>query len=227
EGRQPERRQQHHLTLRAVEVRPVDVAPDVVGHRLLRPLPRLQGLGEELELARRRRESEMAPTVDLDADRLAGLRDHVRDRIDGRAVEVFRSERLLVSPVDAILDQERAVLAHVLERRQLLLRRGFWQAGHAVLEDPAVLLLDAELLARAIRRLEVLPDAERAVRIDPPGELDPELVLLPHLPEARGLVRLPRAVEALTRLLQGDPQHRLAEADPARGVAPLRHAVVA
>ena len=53
-----------------------------------------------------------------------------------------------------------------------------------------------ELLARPVGRLEVLADAERAVGIDAPGQLDPELVLLPDLPEPGRLVGLPGAIEA-------------------------------
>ena len=56
-----------------------------------------------------------------------------------------------------------------------------------------------ELLAGAVRRLEVLADAEAAVGIDAPRELDPELVLLPHLAEPGRLVRLPGAIERLAR----------------------------
>src|SRR4029077_11764006 len=104
------------------------------------------------------------------------------------AVQVSRAGSLLVRAVHAVLDQERAVLAHVLERRQLLLRGRGRKPGHAVLEHPPVLLLDSELLARAIRRLEVLPDAERAVGVDPPGELDPVLVFFPDLADAGRLL---------------------------------------
>src|SRR5439155_90751 len=208
ERRQPEGRQQDHLALGAVELRPVDVAPDVVGHRLLRPLPRLERLREELELARRRRKAETARAVDLDP------------RIPG-------GRRILVGAVHLVLDQEGAVLPHVLERRQLLLRRRRRQSGHAVLEDPPVQLLDAELQARAVRRLEVLPDPEGAVGIDLPRELDPELVFFPDLAEPRGLVSLPGEIERLALLLERDAEHGLAKADPSRRVGLLRHEVVA
>ena len=67
----------------------------------------------------------------------------------------------------------------------------------------------------------------RAVGIDAPRQLDPELVLLPHLADARRLVRLPRPLELAALPPQHLAQHRLAEADPARGVRFLRHEVVA
>ena len=49
----------------------------------------------------------------------------------------------------------------------------------------SVVLVDAELLARMRARLEVSPDAEGAIGIDAPGQLDPELVLLPDLARVR------------------------------------------
>src|SRR3989454_461105 len=103
----------------------------------------------------------------------------VRDRTPAGAVEPARRERLLVGPVDLILDEERAVLPHVGERREPLPRRRVGETGDAPLEDPAVDLLGPELLARTIGRLEVLPHTEAPVGVDPPRELDPELVLLP------------------------------------------------
>src|SRR5262245_27069391 len=214
ERRQPERGQEHHLALRAIEIRPVDVAADIVGHRLFRPLPRLERPREELELPRRRRKSDVSPAVDLDADRLTTLLHEPGDRIHRRAVEILGGARLLVGAVHLVLDQERAVLPHVLERAESLASRRLGQPGHAVLEDPTVQLLDAELFARAVRRLEVLPHAERAVGIDPPRELDPELVLFPDLAQSRRLVRLPGEVEALARLLERHAEHGLPEADP-------------
>src|SRR5205807_2744439 len=100
-------------------------------------------------------------------------------------------------------------LPHVLERGQPLLLGGLGQTGHAVLEDPPVELVDPQLLAGPVRRLEVLADAEGPVGIDAPRELDPELVLLPHLPQPRRLVRLPGRVEDLALALEGYAQHGL------------------
>ena len=129
--------------------------------------------------------------------------------------------------VDLVLDEEGAVGAHVLERGQVSTRGGLGQPGHAVLEDPAVELLDAQLLPGAIGRFEVLANSQRAVGIDAPRELDPHLVLFPHLPQPRRLVSLPREVEGPALALEGHAQHGLAEADPARGMRLLAHEVVA
>src|SRR5439155_15546863 len=137
-----------------------------------------------------------------------------RDPVDDDAAVLGR----LVRPIDGVLYEERAVLAHVGERREPLFLRRLGQPGHAVLEDPAVELFDPQLGAGAVGRLEVLADAERAVGIDAPRELDPELVLFPHLAEAGGFVRLPREVERLAALLERDAQDGLAKADPACGV---------
>ena len=132
-----------------------------------------------------------------------------------------------MAAVDVLGHQEGAVPAHVLQRRDALRGRGFRQSGDAVLEHPLVVLRHRQLLARPVRRLEVLADSQRAVGIDAPGQLDPELVLFPHLSQARLPMRLPGGVEGLALPFQGDPQHGLAEADPARRVGFLAHEVVA
>ena len=64
---------------------------------------------------------------------------------------------------------------------------------------------------------------ERAVGVDPPGQLDPELVLFPDL--AR--VRLVGVAERLPEPLARGAQHRLAEAHPAAGLRLLALDVVA
>ena len=55
------------------------------------------------------------------------------------------------------------------------------EAGHAVGEHPAVVLVDAHRRAGPLVALEELADAERTVGVDPPRQVDPELVLLPDL----------------------------------------------
>src|SRR5688572_2474136 len=175
------------------------MAADISGDGVLGPLPVLERLREELQLARRRGKPAAGNAVHHHAVRL----------------------RLLMGTIDVVLNEERAVLAHVRERGQPLRARRLRQARHAVLEDPAVHLLDAELLPRPVRRLEVLPDAERAVGVDAPRELDPEFVLLPDLAEAGRLVRLPGEVERLAASLERHAQDGLAKADPAGGVGLL------
>ena len=69
----------------------------------------------------------------------------------------------------------------------------------------------------------MLADAERAVRIDAPGERRPELALFPDLAG----VRLVGGVDGLAALFARDAQHRLAEAEPLRRVRLLAHRVVA
>ena len=66
---------------------------------------------------------------------------------------------------------------------------------------------DAE---RSVAPLEPAPDAQRAVGVDVPGEVDPELGLLPNL--AR--IRLVGPVEGLAVPLSGHPKHGLSKAEP-------------
>ena len=97
------------------------------------------------------------------------------------------------------------------------------QPGHRALEDVAVVLVDAERLARPLLRLEVAPDAERAVGVDAPRQRDPELVLLPHLARARAARIGDRGPEPLA----GGAHDRLAEPDPLRVVGLVRVEIVA
>ena len=202
------------------------MAPRIGGHGVLGPLPVLERRRVELELARGRGEAGAELAVDENADARPALRGHARHRVHRRAFALGLRQGRLVRAIDVVGDQERAVLAHVRERRQPLLPGDFGQTGHAVLEDPPVELLDPQLLAGPVRRLEVLADAEGPVGIDAPRELDPELVFLPHLPQPRRLVRLPGRVEDLALTLEGHAQHGLAESDPARRVRLLAHEVV-
>ena len=77
-------------------------------------------------------------------------------------------------------------------------------------------------LAGTIGRLEPLPDSQRAVRVDRPGEIDPELVFLPDLAGV-GLIG---ELDRLAAFLLEDAQDRLPEADPLGGVRLLAHQVV-
>src|SRR5207244_1243271 len=79
------------------------------------------------------------------------------------------------------------------------------------------------LLAGPALRFEVLPDAERAVRVDAPGELDPELVLFPDFAG----IRLTRVGDGTSQPLQRGAAHRLPEAEPLRVVRLVRVEVVA
>ncbi len=171
----------------------MDVRADaVVGNRVLGVAEVDHSLRVEFLLAARCWKTELPSSVDFDAS-VGNLG--------------------LVLVIDRRLDQEGAMLAHVVQWRQLLVRGRFGQAFD-VLEDVAVVFVDSDALSLPVRRFEVLADAERAVVVDAPGELNPELVLLPHLArigfvgEAR---RLPLPPGELA-------QHRLAERNPHPGV---------
>src|SRR5690606_2485871 len=96
-------------------------------------------------------------------------------------VQLLARHLLLMRGADPPAHLERAVPAHVLEWRETFGGRALGQAGDRVGEHPAVVLVDRELRPGPLLRLEPAADAERAVRIDAPRQLDPELVLLPHL----------------------------------------------
>src|SRR5215469_10369563 len=89
-------------------------------------------------------------------------------------------------------------------------------------QESAVVLVHSELRPRLFLRLEVPADAERAIGIDAPGELDPELVLLPDLPR----IDQARVRDRLAEALAGGAQHRLPEAQPLGVVRLVRVQVV-
>ena len=107
----------------------------------------------------------------------------------------------------------RAPVAHELER---CLPHGssiIGQARHLVGENRFVVLVDADRLTRPRRALEPLANAERAIGIDPPRQVDPELVLLPDFARVE-LVSAGVGAE-LGSLQFGIPAHdRLAETQP-------------
>src|SRR5579875_1434607 len=95
--------------------------------------------------------------------------DQPLDGVDLRSRQFLRREFALIGPVDARSDLEAAVPAHVLQRGQTLLGCRLGEAGDDMLEDPAVVLIHGELLARTRGRLEVCADAEGTVGVDAPG----------------------------------------------------------
>src|SRR5260370_12595514 len=97
--------------------------------------------------------------------------------------------------IAALLDQESTIAAHVGEWGQPFVGGSRGQARHAVLENPAIEVFDRQFLAGAIRRFEILADAERAIGIDAPRKLNPELILLPDFAEAGRAMRFVSGVE--------------------------------
>src|SRR5438876_9231224 len=91
-----------------------------------------------------------------------------------------------------------------------------------MLEDPTVVFFDRQLLSWAIRGLEVFAYAETTVRVDAPGEFNPELVLFPHFTWI-GLVGV---VDRLAAALFIDTQDRLVKADPTSCMCFFTHQVV-
>ncbi len=227
-GRQPEGGQQHDLA--GGQLGGVHVAADVAGQRLLGPAPVGQGRGPELQPPGRGGEAAADGAVDhhpggpaalavrgrgagrhdVGAVRSGGTGVDAPGRGDGQVGEFAGRDLAVVQRALAAADLEGPVAPHVLQRGQALRRGPFGQAGHRVLEHPAVVLIHGQLLAGPGPGLVVAPDAHRAVRVDPPGQLGPPLVLLPHL--AR--VDLAGVGDLLAEPLAGRAQHRLPEADP-------------
>ena len=223
-----ERGDEDHLLL--VQLLGMDVTLDVARDGMLGPAPVSEGGGEELEPAAGGGEATQDAAVDLDPDRAPavgvglgrGQRDDVgpgrpwrlgvntTNLIDFEVIELLSRDRLLMQRPHLATDLEGPIAAHVLERAQALARRFLRQPGDRVLEDISVVLVDAQLGAGLPLRLEVLADPERPVGIDAPGELHPELVLLPDLTR----IGLTSVGDRFAQPLARSPQHRLAKAEP-------------
>src|SRR5262249_20524817 len=79
-----------------------------------------------------------------------------------------------------------------------------------------------QLCPALLLRLEVRSDAERTIRVDAPGELDPELVLLPDL--AR--IDLPAVLDRLSKATSSRSQDRLTKPEPLRVMRLVRVEIV-
>src|SRR5579863_2981218 len=184
ERRQTKGGKKKHLAFGSVDVVAMDVALDVAGNGMLRPVPVFQRLRIKLELARRSGKTSDSVTFDLDSDWRPVLFDYVGQRIDRAPLQVFWLQNLTVQLVDVVFDEESTVFPHVVERREPLVRGRLRQARNAVLKDPPVVFVDSDLLSRPIRRFKVAADAHRSIRIDPPGQLNPEFIFLPDLAQS-------------------------------------------
>src|SRR5437588_12590007 len=103
--------------------------------------------------------------------------------------------------INIFFNQKGAVLAHVIIGREGFFRGGLRKAGDAILEDPAVVLADLQLLARTIRRLKVLAYSQRAIGINAPRKLNPELIFFPDLAQSSLTVRFISGIEFPALLL--------------------------
>src|SRR5262249_25086806 len=151
------------------------------------------------------------------------LRINASLRIDVNVGKFALWNRLFVHRADVTFDLECAGPPHVVERLESLRCGLLREAGHRVLENVAVVLIDPELLARLLLRLENLSRAEAPVGIDAPGELDPELVLFPHLAG----IDVARVGDLLAEPLFRRAEDWLTEPQPLRIVRLVRVEVVA
>src|SRR6185295_14264759 len=111
---------------------------------------------------------------------------------------------------------------HELERGQALSRSPFRKAGHAVFEDPPIVLLDGDLLSGPVWRLEVFANPQLTCRIDAPGQLDPEFILFPDLSR----ICLVAEFDLFTRALAQHPPDGLPEGYPLARMRLLTHQIV-
>ena len=229
QGGDPERRHEDPLTGRQVQVLPVDLAPDEGRERVLGPPPIANCLREELQLLGRRREAELGLTVNVHGRRAVADERHVAGDVVQRLVGTGRA-RPTPHPVFVAIgaDQvdlryvpfvhlylvsgkgERPLAPHVLQRREALGLGRLRKAGNRPLEEHRVVLVEGQWGSRVLPALELGPDAQRAVRVDAPRQVDPELLFLPHLARV-GFVG---ALEHLAVQLAVAPGDRLAEPDP-------------
>src|SRR5271167_1777456 len=91
---QAEGRKEKHLAFGAVDVVAMDVALDVAGNGILRPVPVFQRLRIKLEFARRSWKTGDSFTIDLDPDWRSVLLDHVGQRINRATLHFFWLQNL-------------------------------------------------------------------------------------------------------------------------------------
>src|SRR5260370_9680177 len=96
--REAKRWQQQHFATLAIDIAPVDLAPDVNRDRVLGPFPLFQRLRIELELARRSGKAGAGAAVDFDADRGPTACDDSARRIDRRVLKIVLGTLLFVNP---------------------------------------------------------------------------------------------------------------------------------
>src|SRR5580693_2890027 len=96
ERRQTKRRKEQHLAFGAVDVVAMDVALDVAGNGILRPVPVFQRLRIKLEFARRSWKTSDSFAIDLDSDWRSVLFDYVGQRINRAPLHFFWLQNLAV-----------------------------------------------------------------------------------------------------------------------------------
>src|SRR5580692_5658968 len=115
---QAEGRKEKHLAFRGVDVIAMDVALDVAGNGILRPVPVFQCLRIKLEFARRSWKTSDSFAIDLDSDWRSVLFDYVGQRINRAPLNLFRLKHFPVQLVDVVFDEESTVFPHIIERRE-------------------------------------------------------------------------------------------------------------
>src|SRR6266567_5067922 len=132
----------------------MDMAGGHTWHAVFRPVPLFERRRVELQLARGRREAFAGFAVDHHADGYAVSTNDAVLLIHLRRLKLGGLQFALMQTEDGRLllwYLKRSVLLHVLQGSQLLAFRRLGQTGYTILEDPAIILEDAQLFARTIR----------------------------------------------------------------------------
>ena len=132
------------------------------------------------------------------------------------------NKRSVLHPINVFRDLEGTVLAHVRQGGESLAGRGFRESGHAIFEDPPVILFNRDSLSGTIGGFKILANPHAAVRVDVPGQAGPELVLFPDFAG----IRLIGKFKFLAGPLARNANDRLPEGNPARRVGFLALQVV-
>src|ERR1700680_526664 len=101
---QAERGQKKHLAFGSVDVVAMDMALDVAGNRMFRPLPVFQRLRIKFELARRSRKPGDGIAINLNSDWRSVLLYYARNRVNRAPLHLFWLENLPVQFVNIIFN---------------------------------------------------------------------------------------------------------------------------
>ena len=216
--------QQNHLAFRAVNRIRVNVTLHCPRDDALffSPAPIGECIAEEFKFLGGRVETRLGLSIHHQANDSARRVSGTIMLIAGQTSFRRSMKRLVEGRIILLLHFEHAILAHVCQRSQSFFCGGFGQARHRVLEDPLIVFIHRDDLARAIRRLEPLTNTERAIGVHLRGELNPKFVFFPHFARV-GLIG---EIHLHSCAFHRNAAHGLTESDPLPRVRFLTHQVV-
>src|SRR5713226_2378929 len=168
---QTERGKEQVLAPFMVDIGTVDMTANVAGNSVFWPAPFLHGSRIELQFTRKGREALVSLAINHHADRGTVTRNLACLLIGLRALQFGWFQLAFIQSEDGhfvLGNFKGAIFTHVFQRRKIFLCSRLRQSRHAILEYPAVVFLDRKLLAGPVGGLEVLANAETAIRVDAP-----------------------------------------------------------